>query len=252
MRGARCHGLASPPGLSTLSWAGDTGYYRHRDPCRSFTEAKPDLPPRPGRTHGKAYPREMYEAVVGEVLSEVKLNAKLLTTVVGAVAPSQQRPDRVALARVAHQRDAATTKYIQDRDVATLEATMARLDAEEQEARQERVVDGVPPAEAVRYLRELQPTWEAADGGPGRKMLAEALFERIDVRGFQEVEIHLTDAAIAHGFGAVLPESFGISVSGRGERGSASLAHLPARPRFVLVNRTRTMPRPRLAVARRA
>ena len=69
---------------------GDTGYYRHRDPCRSFMEATPDLPRRPGRTHGKAYPREMYETVVAEVLSEVKLNAKLLTTVVGAVAPSHQ------------------------------------------------------------------------------------------------------------------------------------------------------------------
>jgi hypothetical protein len=115
---------------------------------------------------------------------------------------------------------------------------MARLDAEEREATQERLVDGVPPAEAVRYLRELQPTWEAADGGPGRQMLAEALFERIEVRGFREVRLHLTDAAIAHGFGAVLPESFGISVDGRGERGSASLTHLRVRPRFVLENAT--------------
>lgn len=49
-------------------------------------------------------------------------------------------------------------------------------------------------------------------------MLAEALFERIEVRGFREVQLHLTDAAIAHGFGAVISESFGISVSGRGER----------------------------------
>ena len=138
----------------------------------------------------------------------------------------------MALARVARQRDAATAKYLRDRDVAALEATMARLDAEEHEARQERVVDGVPPTEAVRYLRELQPTWEAADGGSGRQMLAEALFERIDVRGFREVRLHLTDAAIAHGFGAVLPESFGISVNGRGERGSASLTHLSARPRI--------------------
>jgi hypothetical protein len=115
---------------------------------------------------------------------------------------------------------------------------MTRLDAEEREARQERVVDGVPPADAVRYLRELQPTWEAADGGPGRQMLAEALFERIEVRGFREVRLHLTDAAIAHGFRAVLPESFGISVDGRGERDSASLTHLRVRPRFVLENAT--------------
>jgi hypothetical protein len=69
-------------------------------------------------------------------------------------------------------------------------------------------------------------------------MLAEALFERIEVRGFREARLHLTDAAIAHGFGAVLPESFGISVSGRGERGRASLAHLRLRPRFVLENVT--------------
>ena len=90
-------------------------------------------------------------------------------------------------------------------------------DEEEQEAKEEKVEDGVPAAEAVRYLRDLSETWAAADGGQGRKMLAEALFERIEVRGFREARLHLTDAAIAHGFGAVLPESFAISVSGRGE-----------------------------------
>lgn len=145
---------------------GDTGYYRHRDPCRSFMEAQPDLPPRPGRTHGKAYPRELYEAVVGEVLSEVNLNAKLLTAVVSEVAPARQGPDRVALARVARQRDAATAKYIHDRDVAAL----------------------------------------------------------------------VTDAAIAHGLGAVLPERFGISVNGRGESASPSLTKQSLR--FVMINRT--------------
>jgi hypothetical protein len=67
-------------------------------------------------------------------------------------------------------------------------------------------------------------------------MLAEALFERIEARGFREVRLHLTDAAIAHGFGAVLPPQFGRSVRGRGERGSASLTHLRSRPRFVLEN----------------
>ena len=94
----------------------------------------------------------------------------------------------------------------------------------------------MPAAEAVGYLRDLGGTWAAADGGQGRKMLTEALFERIDVRGFRKAQLHLTDAAIAHGFGAVLPGNFGISVSGRGERGRASLAHLRFRPRFVLEN----------------
>jgi hypothetical protein len=96
----------------------------------------------------------------------------------------------------------------------------------------------VPADVAVRYLSDLTGTWAAADGGQGRKMLAEALFERIEVRGFREARLHLTDAAIAYGFGAVLPESFRISVSGRGERGRASLAHLRFRPRFVLETRT--------------
>jgi hypothetical protein len=84
----------------------------------------------------------------------------------------------------------------------------------------------VPAAEAVCYLRDLGGTWAAADGGQGRKMLTEALFERIDVRGFRKAQLHLTDAAIAHGFGAVLPGNFGISVSGRGERSRTSISDI--------------------------
>lgn len=70
-------------------------------------------------------------------------------------------------------------------------------------------------------------------------MLAEALFGRIEVRGFREVRLHLTDVAIAHGYGAVLPESLGICASARGERDSASLTRLAVRPRSVLENMTR-------------
>jgi hypothetical protein len=98
---------------------------------------------------------------------------------------------------------------------------MARLDVEERDAREEKVEDGVPAAEAVRYLKDIGGTWAAADGGKGRKMLAEALFQRIEARGFREVRLHLTDAAIAPGFGMVIPERFGISVNGRGERSRA-------------------------------
>jgi hypothetical protein len=49
-------------------------------------------------------------------------------------------------------------------------------------------------------------------------MWAEALFERIGARSFREVRLHLTDAAVAHGIWAFLPERLGISVNGRGER----------------------------------
>jgi hypothetical protein len=52
-------------------------------------------------------------------------------------------------------------------------------------------------------------------------MLAEAPFDRIEARGFREVRLHLTDAAIAHRFGAVIPERFRTYGNGRGERSRA-------------------------------
>ena len=71
----------------------------------------------------------------------------------------------------------------------------------------------------VRYLRELPTTWKKADGGPGRRMLAEALFSRIEVLGGREATIHLTDEAVAYGFAAVIPDRLDVTVGyGRGER----------------------------------
>jgi len=58
-------------------------------------------------------------------------------------------------------------------------------------------------------------------------MLAEALFRRVGARGFKETTIRLTDEAVAHGFEEVLPEQFGTSVSGRGERTSTATKDLP-------------------------
>jgi len=113
---------------------GDTGYYRHRNPCQPFLEARPELPKRRGRTHGKAYRREWYEDMVGEILREVEVSASLLTSVVGKVASVTQGPDRAALARIGREREAATGQYIRDRDVRMLGATMSRLDAEMREA----------------------------------------------------------------------------------------------------------------------
>jgi hypothetical protein len=81
----------------------------------------------------------------------------------------------------------------------------------------------------VGYLRELNKTWQEAEGGQGRALLAQALFERIDVLGMEEATVTLTEHASRHGFGAVLPEEFGISVSGRGERIRAGDSHVPDR-----------------------
>jgi hypothetical protein len=77
----------------------------------------------------------------------------------------------------------------------------------------------VPADVAVRYLRELSTTWVKADGGPSRRMLAEALFERIDVLGARAATIRLTDSAVAYGFAAAIPDRLDVTVGYcRGER----------------------------------
>jgi hypothetical protein len=83
-----------------------------------------------------------------------------------------------------------------------------------------------------------------------------ALFARIEVKGYQLIKYALTPEAIELGLNATLPAvlEFGgqIGEFGRGERGSSSITHVRRRPRFTLVNRTRTVATPRLAVARSA
>jgi hypothetical protein len=154
------------------------------------------------------------------VLDLVSLRADTLTTVVGAVSAAATVPNRLALARIERERDAALSGYRRDRDAARLERTMVRLDVEEADARRERDAVSVPEDIAVQYLRELGSTWRATEGGSGQRMLAQALFERIEVHGFREAKLRLTDTAVAHGLAAVLPARFelGIVDYGRGER----------------------------------
>ena len=66
----------------------------------------------------------------------------------------------------------------------------------------------------------------------------------------------LTPEAIELGLSAALPAILEVGCQigefGRGERDSPFVTHVPRRPPFVLVNRTRTASGPRLAVARSA
>ena len=199
---------------------GDTNYYRHNEACAAFRTATPDWPSTwRGRRDGKGYPRSLFETVISNVLEQVSLGAETLTRVVGLVTAPPATPDRLALARIERERDAALGQYRHDRDSSALDRTMTRLDREEAEARQLHQVDGVPADVAVRYLRELATTWRKADGGPGRRMLAESLFSRIDAAGFREATLRLTNSAIAHGFASVIPERLELTVGyGRGER----------------------------------
>ncbi len=49
-------------------------------------------------------------------------------------------------------------------------------------------------------------------------MVADVLFDRIEVLGLRRATAHLSADAVRHGLAEVLPGEFGISVSGRGER----------------------------------
>jgi hypothetical protein len=196
---------------------GDTGYYRHREPCEAFVAAAPAHSGR-GRSWGHAYHADRYEGVVEALLDRVGANAGTLTAVVRRVGAQPIRVNGADAERIAAERQRAMARYLKDRDSGALDSSMHRLDAQEQAMRERAVPDEVPAEVAVGYLRELNKTWQEAEGGQGRALLAQALFERIDVLGMKEATVTLTEHASRHGFGAVLPEEFGISVSGRGER----------------------------------
>lgn len=99
---------------------------------------------------------------------------------------------------------------------------MARLDAEEEVARQPRRCSRLSAPEVVAYLRSLPSLW--SDAGPeGRQALATALFARIEVEGYQKMTYELTPDAIELGLNAALPAvlevgTWQIGVFGRGER----------------------------------
>ena len=133
------------------------------------------------------------------------------------------------------EREEASQRLAGARDVAAWQATMARLDAEQQVARQPRQHQRMAPDEVVAYLRSLPTLW--TDAGPERRQaLASALFAKLEVEGYQKMRYELTPDAVELGLSAVLPAVLETGAQmggfGRGERGSASLAHLRFRPRI--------------------
>jgi DNA invertase Pin-like site-specific DNA recombinase len=197
---------------------GDTGYYRHRQPCPEFVAAAPTSKPRRGRTNGHAYPMNTYESVVDGLLARVTLDAAQLAAVVGLSVGVPTGPSRADLDRIAKERQRALDRYVRDRDTAALDRAMAALDRDQAALQAPKPAEPVPADVAVRFLRELPVTWAKAKGGKGRAMLADALFDRIDVLGVREATVHLSAHAVRHGLAAVLPAEFDSPVSGRGER----------------------------------
>ena len=214
---------------------GDTGYYRHRDPCAQFVAARPEHRGR-GRTLGHAYRRELYEQIVEDLLAEASVEAPAIASVVSEVNRAASTPDRSVLDRIARERERAMARYLQDRAGSRLEQTMNRLDQEQAAAETRERSDDIPADVAVRYVQDLPETWRKAEGGSGRQLLASALFDRIDVLGIQEATVHLSAHAVRHGLATALPAEIGILVSGRGERASPSVTQQSLR--FLMINRT--------------
>jgi DNA invertase Pin-like site-specific DNA recombinase len=196
---------------------GDTGYYRHREPCRAFAEARPAAG-RKGRMKGHAYRMELYEQIVDELLTLAAVAAPTIASVVRQVAaqPTSGRTD--ATPAIEAERDRALARYRRDRDAAGLERTMSELDRRQRRLSEQEEGAEVPPEVAAGYLMELSDTWRKAEGGRGRRLLAAALFDRIEVLGLREATVHVSAEAARHGLAAVLPAELVLSVSGRGER----------------------------------
>ena len=106
-------------------------------------------------------------------------------------------PDRLALARIGRERDAALARYRRDRDLQALEAAMAALDEQEAEARDRQPAPELSAAEVVAYLRDLPRLWDEAPDS--RRALTESLFERVEVLGLRRMHLEPTPAAIAAG-----------------------------------------------------
>ena len=195
---------------------GDTGRYRHTDPCEPFLEAARQPRRRRRGQHrdlpGRSYAADTYEALVVRVLERVALGADV---VAAAIAETREpEPDRVGLARVERERDRALARYRRTRDAGELERTMARLDTDALLARQDRGPAPLPASEAAAYLRDLPRWWADAPGT--RRELAEFLFARIDVLGLRTMRIVPTRAALERG----LVDAFHARTGGygRGER----------------------------------
>lgn len=215
--------IRRPYALSMLHCAGcgrrligDTGRYRHTDACSAFTAAAAPTRRTPRGRHrvleGRSYAAAAYERLVREVLGRVALGADVIAEVVADTRAPE--PDRLALLRVDRERDAAVVRYRRDRDTGELAATMARLDVDEQRARDAQAPQALEPAEVVAYLRDLPAVWDAAPSS--RRALAEALFERIEVLGLRSMRIQPTPAAAARGLGGAFRA--GGAGYGRGER----------------------------------
>jgi hypothetical protein len=204
---------------------GHVGRYRHQDACAAFAAAAPRRLQRDGRTvdprvRGESYKLEVYEDAIGLALGHVAVSTRLKAAVVAeAVRPDAEGSDVLVQARLKRERERAALQFAKDRDFGKLEATLARLDAEAEAAR-ERPSRRPTAAEARAWLESLPDLW-ANTSDAGRRAIAEAVFERIDVLGARDFTFTLTAAAKARGWDAAFGPGV-LRLESRGGRGKTS------------------------------
>jgi hypothetical protein len=137
---------------------------------------------------------------VAEILTNPFYIGRLWSGEESALGAEPEGNDFLAQARLKRERERAALQFAKDRDFGRLEATLARLDAEAEAAR-ERPSRRPTAAEARAYLESLPELW-AKTSDAGRKAIAEAVFERIDVLGAREFTFTVTAAAKARGWDA--------------------------------------------------
>ena len=182
---------------------GQQNRYRHNFPCPRWLAAKAPAQrafrhATDHRNKGVSYPADAFEGIVRQALGHVSANAGLASAVIEGLGSDAAGPDPATITRIERDRESAMTRYRRDRDAVALEATMRRLDQDEAEA-QVTQADLPTAAEAVEYLGNLPQLWEEAEGS-GRRLLAEALFDRIDVLGAGKVHLHPSASARAQGW----------------------------------------------------
>ncbi len=202
---------------------GHSGRYRHVDACEAFRAAAPR--PRRAfsrnfdrRVRGESYAADMFDGMVEAALAKVAASALLMADTVPLVAAMDRvQSDTFAAARIERERDAATKRFLSDRDVTALQAAMDRLDREERMARSTTL--DLTPTDVRRYLSHPADLWRETTA-EGRRAIAEATFERIDAHGLNLV-VHLTPEARRYGWANAFggePLVCTISRYGRGER----------------------------------
>ena len=130
-------------------------------------------------------------------------------------------PDQLALARIARLRREAAERVTRDRDYIRLRAEMDRLDVEEVTARVATRA-AICAREVEEYLADLPGLYDSAEPSTQKRIL-QALFERVEVLGPNQLWLVPSAEAEARGLGPLFTGAFRTKVrqSGRGEEGLA-------------------------------